>query len=63
MDYPDHPFWDFSLEVYGAEGVPPACLALQEAHQLDVNIVLFCCWTGATGRGALDIGDFETMAG
>jgi len=62
MDFPDHPFWDFSLEVYGKEGVAPACLVLQDAHQLDVNIVLFCCWIGATGRGALDIGDVETMA-
>ena len=37
-------------------------LVLQDGHQLDVNIVLFCCWIGATGRGALDIGDVETVA-
>lgn len=53
MEFPDHPFWDFSLEVYGADGVPAACLELQEAHQLDVNIVLYCCWLGASGRGRM----------
>lgn len=61
MDFPDHPFWDFSLEIYGADGVAPACLALQEAHQLDINVVLFCCWIGASGRGALDAGEAEAM--
>lgn len=61
MEFPDHPFWDFSLEIYGADGVAPACLALQEAHQLDVNIVLFCCWIGASGRGALDAGEAAAM--
>lgn len=52
--FPDHPFWDFSLRVYGSEGVAPACLALQEAHGVDVNLLLFCCWLGATGRGTVD---------
>ena len=51
--FPDHPFWDFSLRVYGSEGVAPACLALQEAHGIDVNLLLYCCWRGATGRGAV----------
>lgn len=53
VDFPDHPFWDFSLEVYGKEGVPQACLVLQERHHIDVNILLFCCWLGASGRGAM----------
>ena len=61
MDFPDHPFWDFSLRVYGADGVAGACLDLQDAHQLDVNIVLYCCWIGATGRGALDAGEAEAI--
>ncbi len=61
MDFPDHPFWDFSLEVYGAKGVAAACLALQDAHQLDVNIVLYCCWNGASGRGALDSSEAAAM--
>jgi uncharacterized protein (TIGR02444 family) len=44
------PFWDYSLAVYGRPGVAPACLALQDRHGLDVNILLFCCWAGQCGR-------------
>jgi uncharacterized protein (TIGR02444 family) len=53
-EFPDHPFWDFSLKVYMAGGVGQACLELQDAHELDVNVLLFCLWVGASGRGALD---------
>ena len=52
--FPDHPFWDFSLEVYMAPGVGEACLELQERHGLDVNLLLFCLWVGASGRGVLE---------
>ncbi len=51
MDFPDHPFWDFSLQVYRREGVGAACLNLQAQHGIDVNIMLFCLWLGETGRG------------
>ena len=54
VEFPDHPFWDFSLRVYGGDGVPEACLVLQERHGIDVNVLLYCCWLGASGRGALD---------
>lgn len=53
MDFPDHPFWDFSLETYAQPGVAPACLALQERHRIDVNLLLFCCWLGRAGYGSL----------
>ncbi len=53
MDFPASPFWDFSLEVYGREGVAPACLGLQNRHGIDVNFLLFCCWLGRAGHGAL----------
>ena len=49
MQFPDHPFWDFSLATYGREGVADACIALQEAHGADVNILLFCAWAGRNG--------------
>lgn len=45
--FPDHPFWTFSTRLYGRDGVAAACLALQERHQLDVNILLFCIWSAA----------------
>ena len=51
--FPACDFWDFSLAVYGREGVAAACLALQERHGADVNLLLFCCWHARSGRGAL----------
>ncbi len=63
IDFPAHPFWDFSLEVYGSTGIPEACLELQEAHGVDVNVILFCCWLGRTGRGRLERAETEAMCG
>lgn len=52
-DFLPHPFWNFSLEIYAADGVAEACLDLQERRGCDVNILLFCCWLGASGRPTL----------
>lgn len=52
-DFLPHPFWNFSLETYAGEGVAEACLDLQERRGCDVNILLFCCWLGASGRPTL----------
>lgn len=43
----DNPFWRFSCGVYAAPGVQEACLALQDAFGLDVNLALLCAWLGA----------------
>jgi len=40
----DNPFWKFSLEFYGRDGVADACLTLQDQFGADVNILLYCCW-------------------
>ncbi len=42
-------FWDFSVKVYGADGVKDACLALQRAG-LDVNMALWIAWLAHEGR-------------
>lgn len=55
-------FWDFSLAVYAREAVRETCLSLQESIGADVNLVLFCCWVGATGRGALDRDDLARLS-
>ncbi len=47
---PENPFWDFSLNAYDRSGVAEACLALQERHGLDVNLLLFAAWAGYCGR-------------
>ena len=39
-------FWRFSLSLYRMDGVPPACIALQDGHGLDVNIMLFALVAG-----------------
>lgn len=46
-------FWDFSVRVYDAPGVKPACLALQSAG-LDVNTALWIVWTALEERDPLD---------
>lgn len=43
-------FWRFSLRTYRAPGVAEACLALQDGCGADVNLLLYCCWTGLIGR-------------
>ncbi len=40
-------FWDFSVRTYRTAGVPEACLSLQNDYGADVNMLLYCCWTGA----------------
>ncbi len=52
-DFPASELWDFTLSVYGQEGVSQACIALQDRRGLDVDVMLFCSWLGATGRGVL----------
>ena len=48
----DTSLWDFSISVYASPDVAPSCLALQNDYGLDVNVVLFCVWSGLT-RGPL----------
>ena len=49
MEWPDNPFWEYALELYGRTGVEQACLGLQGRHGLDVNLVLLCCWLANRG--------------
>jgi uncharacterized protein (TIGR02444 family) len=47
-------FWRFSQAFYALPGVASACLILQDRHGLDVNLALYCCWLGLSGRGRID---------
>jgi uncharacterized protein (TIGR02444 family) len=60
-DFLPHPFWNFSLEIYAGEGVAEACLDLQDRRGCDVNILLFCCWLGASGRPTLTAERLRTI--
>lgn len=56
MDNKESPFWRFSLTLYRQDGVPPACIALQDRHGVDVNVMLYGLWLAAAGR-ALSVQD------
>jgi uncharacterized protein (TIGR02444 family) len=47
--------------LYSNDAVATACLDLQDRHGLDVNMILFCLWTAASGRGELS--ESEMTAG
>ena len=61
IDFPEHPFWDFSLKLYREKAVAPACLALQNDYAADVNILLYCCWLGVAGAGRLSEADMRRV--
>ncbi len=51
-------FWSFALEFYARPGVSAACIELQDRFSRDVNILLYACWIGLSGRGRLASSDF-----
>lgn len=63
LEFDDHPFWDYSLRVYGGDGVPAACLVLQDRFEIDVNVMLFCSWIGHSGRGVMTAADLSAALG
>ncbi len=58
---PAQAFWEFSLRVYAAPGVPEECLALQERYQLDVNLLLFAAYAGSTLGRSLSRDDLAAI--
>ncbi len=57
----ENEFWQFSLAVYATPGVEAECLALQEALGIDVNLLLFFVWLGASRRIALAASDVASV--
>lgn len=57
----DHPFWTWSLEVYGRSGVEQILLDLQDRLGLDVNILLFACWTAMNRHRPLSENDCRRL--
>ncbi len=45
-----NPFWEYSLQLYAAPGVENYCLDLQRRQGVNVNLLLFCCWTALQCR-------------
>jgi uncharacterized protein (TIGR02444 family) len=46
----DSAFWRFSLRFYALPDVAPACLALQDEANVDVNLMLFLLFLADNGR-------------
>ena len=46
----DSAFWRFSLRFYALPDVAPACLALQDEANVDVNLMLFLLFLAESGR-------------
>lgn len=58
---PPSEFWDFSLDVYRRPEVSRLCLDLQDSYGADVNMLLFACWLGYTGRGTVTVSAWRAM--
>ena len=61
LDLPKSEFWDFSLTVYHRPEVSNLCLDLQNHYGADVNMLLFACWLGHTGRGTVTVSAWRAM--
>lgn len=46
----NNPLWQFSIENYRKPGVEPILLQLQDRFDVDINMVLCCCWLASEFR-------------
>jgi uncharacterized protein (TIGR02444 family) len=60
-DGPTENFTRFALDLYARDGVPPACLDLQDRFHLDVNLVLFAAYVGAVRRQSITPAELEVV--
>lgn len=58
--YPPNELWDYASRLYARGRVSEACLAFQARYDVDVNILLFCCWVASSGRGMFHTGELES---
>jgi uncharacterized protein (TIGR02444 family) len=54
-------FWPFSVNAFGQPEIERLCLALQDQHDLDVNLLLFCCWLGLQESAVLTAAQVQTL--
>lgn len=45
--------WEWALEAYGLEGVPEACLTLQDSHGQNTSLLLWAVWAEGPDAEAL----------
>ena len=54
--------WRYARSLYARPGVASACLALQDRHSVDVNILVFCCWRARHRRALSEAQCREAVA-
>ncbi len=42
-----NPFWTWSLRLYRRPNVAASCVGLQDRAGIEVNLLLFCLWSGS----------------
>lgn len=52
--------WNYALDIYHEKLISEACLTLQDHYGIDVNLLLFCLWSGAEGRKALSAAELSS---
>lgn len=50
MNFPESLFWNYSCQLFQLADVAEVCLHMQNDFDADVNLLLFCCWTGDNHR-------------
>jgi uncharacterized protein (TIGR02444 family) len=61
-DFLEHDFWRYSVKLYSKKAVETACLLLQNTHNLNMNILLYCLYHPANGRGIITTRELERVA-
>ncbi|HLB57919.1 MAG TPA: DUF2390 domain-containing protein [Gammaproteobacteria bacterium] len=55
-------FWDFSTALYIRKDVKDACECLRRKYQLNINIVMFCCWAAQKQYDIFSVDDMSFIA-
>lgn len=59
---PEHPFCAFVKQITSHEYTKSILLTLQQRLNLNINILLFCCWVGQTGRKQFNKKDIQNIS-
>ena len=46
MDFPNSELWNYSTQIWTLPEVERICIDMQNDHDINVNILLYCCWAG-----------------
>ena len=57
----DNPFWNFSLQFYDQKGISEILLRFQDECQVDINLMLYCCWAGLSNTPRLTAADLTSL--